>query len=242
MSGSFADTPSEVAEVSRVLATTQGVAPTLCAVVTKAVALLPCRWAAIAVADHLTARRARLSAATDEALASTIASIAGRAGTSPGITAFESGKVVVCSDLTSTDEYPRYSADMLAQTPVRSVLSVPISTGTSSLGVLTCYADHADAFDHRAVEAAEVLAGLAVLAIEAALGEDRAENLEIALLRSRTIGAAIGILMERKQLSSAQAFEWLTQLSQDSNRKLAEVAVELVETGRFDDLPRDRAV
>ena len=231
MSASFVDETQDLAQVARVLADTQGVAPTLRTVVSKAAAVVPCQWAVVAVAESLTSKPARLTASTDESLAAKVAEIAGAAGTSPGITAFESGKVVVCADLAASDEYPAYTRGMLSRTPVRSVLSIPLQQRDKPLGVLSCYADRPDAFDEEAVRAAKALGDLAVLAIEAALGEDEADNLHIALLRSRTIGAAIGILMERFQIDPDKAFELLGRVSQDTNTKLAEVAAELVETG-----------
>jgi len=54
-------------------------------------------------------------------------------------------------------------------------------------------------------------------------------DLEEALKSSRTIGAAMGILMESRKLSADQAFAALRQASQDSNRKLRELAAEMVE-------------
>ncbi|GAA4722671.1 hypothetical protein GCM10025782_20630 [Pedococcus ginsenosidimutans] len=180
---------------------------------------------------------ARLTASTDEDLASRIAGIAGAAGASPGITAFESGKVVVCSHLAVSDQYPDYCKGMLAATPVKSVLSVPLQSADGPLGVLTCYADRREAFDESAVEVARTLGDLAVLAIEAALGEDESDNLQLALLRARTIGAAIGIRMERRQLNADDAFTLLGRVSQHTNTKLAEVAAKPVETGDLPDLP-----
>lgn len=227
----------QLGRVARDLVETQGVAPTLRTVVAKAVALLPCRWAVVAVTQTLTDRPARLTASIDEDLAATIAAIAGTAGASPGITAFESGKVVVVTDLAVSDDFPDYCKRMLAETPVRSVLSVPLQSGEGPLGVLTCYADRTDVFNDQAVEVARTLGDLAVLAIEAAMGEDEADNLQLALLRSRTIGAAIGILMEREQLGSDDAFRLLGSVSQHTNTKLAEVAAELVETGDLPALP-----
>jgi GAF domain-containing protein len=237
MGDSHVHDPQGLRSVARDLVETQGVAPTLRTVVAKAAALLSCQGAAVAVAQRLTDKPARLAASTDEDLAARIAGIAGAAGASPGITAFESGQVVVCADLAVSDEYPDYCKGMLAETPVRSVLSVPLQGADGTLGVLSCYADRRDAFDDQAVEVARILGDLAVLAIEAALGEDEADNLQMALLRSRTIGAAIGILMERRQLTPDDAFKLLGKVSQHTNTKLAEVAAELVETGNLSDLP-----
>jgi AmiR/NasT family two-component response regulator len=76
-----------------------------------------------------------------------------------------------------------------------------------------------------------VLATQAVLAVAAATEEMRADNLQIALLSARTIGAALGILMERFILTSEDAWQRLRKMSQDLNRPLAVLAAELVETG-----------
>ena len=237
MSASPVDEPGDLGRLARDLVETQGVAPTLRAVVARAATLLPCQWAVVAVAQTLTNKPARLTASTDADLATKIAEIAGAAGASPGIRAFESGKVVVCSDLAISDEYPDYSKGMMRETPVRSVLSVPLQNADGTLGVLTCYADRCDVFDDQAVEAARTLGDLAVLAIEAALGEDKADNLQMALLRSRTIGAAIGMLMERHQINADDAFRLLGRVSQHTNIKLVEVATDLVDTGNLPALP-----
>lgn len=61
------------------------------------------------------------------------------------------------------------------------------------------------------------------------------DNLHMALNSNRAIGAAIGVLMTRKQLTYQQAFELLTSTSQRVNRKLANLADEVVLTG---ELPR----
>ena len=52
-----------------------------------------------------------------------------------------------------------------------------------------------------------------------------------ALQGSRDIGMAIGITMNASNLTSDQAFEVLSRASQDTNRKLRDIATELVRTG-----------
>ena len=53
-------------------------------------------------------------------------------------------------------------------------------------------------------------------------------------MTSRTvIGQAEGVLMERFGMEPDQAFAYLRRISQDGNRKLAEVAEELVRTRRL---------
>jgi AmiR/NasT family two-component response regulator len=58
-------------------------------------------------------------------------------------------------------------------------------------------------------------------------------DLRAALLTNRTIGMAMGILMERHQLDATRAFEVLTRISQQSNRRVAGLATELVDTRRI---------
>jgi hypothetical protein len=61
------------------------------------------------------------------------------------------------------------------------------------------------------------------------LHAEQAANLEEALKSSRTIGAAIGLLMGSRDLDEERAFAVLKQVSRNSNRKLRELAAELVQ-------------
>lgn len=67
--------------------------------------------------------------------------------------------------------------------------------------------------------------------IAAELNRDRADNLDKALLTSRDIGVAMGVLMIRQKITREQAFDLLRIVSQSSNRKLHEVAEAVAETG-----------
>lgn len=64
--------------------------------------------------------------------------------------------------------------------------------------------------------------------------EDRAANLQRAVSSNRLIGTALGIVMATRKMTAEQAFTVLREKSQTSNRKLREVADEVVFTG---DLP-----
>ena len=61
------------------------------------------------------------------------------------------------------------------------------------------------------------------------------EQLGAALAISREIGAAVGIVMERHRLDSASAFAYLARLSQAENRKVKDIAADLVDTPRHAD-------
>lgn len=229
--------PAEYAQAARELAEAQGVVPTLRTVVENAVSMLGCDWAAIAATDHLGDKPARLWASNDDAIAATVAAVAGAAGHSPGISAFHKDRVVVVDDLATDTEFPQYSRELAQQTPIRSVLALPLRLHDRATGVLSCYSGRPGAFDAEAVERGRVLAVHAMVAVEAAREEVRGDNLEVALLTSRTIGTAIGIVIERYKLSSADAWEVLRTLSQNVNRPLADLAAELVATGTVDGHP-----
>lgn len=119
---------------------------------------------------------------------------------------------------------------------MRSTLAVPLA-GPSG-GVLYFHAHRAGAFDAEAESEATRLAALAVAvsAAGAAEVETQARNLWAALDSREVIGQAQGVLMERRRLSAEEAFDHLRRASQRLNRKLKDVAVDLVETGE-DPLP-----
>jgi AmiR/NasT family two-component response regulator len=58
-----------------------------------------------------------------------------------------------------------------------------------------------------------------------------AEGLQRALVTSRRIGMAMGILMERHRLTAEEAFDQLRDLSQGRNVKLRELAEQIIYTG-----------
>ena len=61
------------------------------------------------------------------------------------------------------------------------------------------------------------------------------EHLQAGLQSARTIGAALGILMERMKISMNEAFDVLVYVSQHDHQKLRDVAERLVFTGELPD-------
>jgi hypothetical protein len=59
-------------------------------------------------------------------------------------------------------------------------------------------------------------------------------NLQCALGSNREIGAAMGILMARHQLTATQAFDVLRRTSQHCHRRIVSLAAEVIETGTLD--------
>ena len=100
--------------------------------------------------------------------------------------------------------------------------------------------DRADTAETRAdnMEAREMLDRemIAELQAEGQLSREHAAQMEAALSSSRMIGAAIGIIMASRLVSQNEAFDILKQASQRSNRKLRDLASEIVETGTIGSL------
>jgi GAF domain-containing protein len=222
------------AYLARALTSTSGTQPVLEGLVHHAAEIVPARWAVALVADRITTTMARLVASTDREVTDVVAQISAAAGTGPGWWAFENGALCAVPDLAAEDRFGGYSPAMIERTPIRSVLAVPLVGGGDVVGVLTLYTDRRDAFGQDEVQRALMVASFAGVALAAARAEERADNLEAALHTNRTIGTAVGILVERHRLTDDQAFEVLRQCSMRGNRKLADIADRLVRSG---DLP-----
>jgi hypothetical protein len=95
---------------------------------------------------------------------------------------------------------------------------------------LSLYAAQSAAFSEHDERIIELFATLAALALAEA---QRTDQLRAALINRDVIGQAKGIIMERYKISSEAAFGTLTRISQARNRKLHEVACQVVETGEL---------
>ena len=224
---------STLVRLARTLMTPVGVQPTLQEVVLQATRLVPAPWAAALVADRITTSQATLAATSDEALTDVIARVAAAARMSPGWTAFDTGEVVSVPDLTTEPRFGIYPAEMVSHTPVRSVLSVPLLNRDAVAGVLTLYADRPHHFGPAEIDRATYIGAHAGIALTLAAAEDQAFNLQRALTSSRTISAAVGILVERHRLREEGAFDVLRFASQLANVRVVELAEQLVDTGRL---------
>ena len=60
---------------------------------------------------------------------------------------------------------------------------------------------------------------------------DLEANLRIGLETRELVGRAVGILMERHRVTAQLAFDMLVTASQESHRKLRDIAAQVTETG-----------
>jgi hypothetical protein len=144
----------------------------------------------------------------------------------PCLTAAWEEKTIHVKDLTTDERFPLYARDVLAQTPIRSVMSFQMWIAGETMGALNVYAETPNVFGTDTREIGLVFAAHSSVAWNAAR---RDEQFKRALASRDVIGQAKGMLMERYGVRAIQAFDLLRKLSQDSNTPLIQVAADLVE-------------
>ena len=128
-----------------------------------------------------------------------------------------------------------------AQLGVASALSYGLfvhrAARWSALGTFSLYSATPDAFSDEDLEFGSILAAYLSVAVAMAQRRDDIDRREAALHRGLgtrdVIGQAKGILMERQRMSAGEAFDVLRRASQRLNRKVADVALHLAETGEL---------
>ncbi|GAB3993116.1 GAF and ANTAR domain-containing protein [Nocardioides marmoraquaticus] len=123
--------------------------------------------------------------------------------------------------------WPRYVPLAVRRTGLRSQLAVRLHLDeVGTVGSLNFYSTITDDVDDSQVAMAELFATHAALA----LGGARAvADLNHALESRRVIGVAIGLVMARYRVDEDAAFAFLTRASSHTNRKLRDIATEMVE-------------
>lgn len=157
----------------------------------------------------------------------------GEVGEGPCLDVMRDQDALVSPDLSRERRWPRWVPQVRAELGVGSMMSLLIYTDSRSYGALSLYAQRGKRFDADDVAVGQALAGH--LAVVMTSGRE-IDQLGLALHNRLTIGRAEGVLMERLGLGPDQAFDYLRRVSSHTNRKLADVASEIVETRRLPDL------
>lgn len=130
---------------------------------------------------------------------------------------------VTAPNLAADPRFPRFGQVAVAA-GLRSQAGIRLFETPTSQGALNLYSARVGAFeDLRTVN--ELFAHQSAMALEYAREID---SLEQAVRTRKTIGQALGIVMERYDLTDERAFAFLTRLSQHRNVKLRLVAQEIV--------------
>jgi GAF domain-containing protein len=156
-----------------------------------------------------------------------------RTGEGPCLDAIAQRLIFYAEDLADDARWPHFGPQA-AEAGMRCLLALPLTTN-GSLGALNLYARYPAAFGVVDRAKGVILASLAGLALLTARSheeeERRVDNLHAALTARGVIGQAQGILMERERITADLAFDILRRASQHLNRKLRDVAQDLVDTG-----------
>jgi GAF domain-containing protein len=228
------DPASELAgtfsETARILFTAGTVTDTLAQVVALAVATIEgCDFAGLFLLEN----KVVTSPIHTDPIVNEIDALQQDNGEGPCLDSVAQRLVFYAEDLASDTRWPQFGA-LANAAGIRSALALPLTAG-GALGALNLYARYPAAFGMVDRARGVVLASLAGLAISAAHShedeERRAVNLNAALGTREIIGQAQGILMERERITSGEAFDILRRASQHLNRKLRDVAQDLVDTG-----------
>ncbi len=156
-------------------------------------------------------------------------------GFGPCLEAALGGQFIEITDARTESRWPDYLPIFL-QFGALSSLAVPVPAAQLA-AALNVYAPVTRAFSDENREAVAQLAAYAAVALSNldALQDarDQAENLRAAMESRAAIEQAKGILIERFKLTPDQAFRLLTAVSMDTNRKVRDLAEQLVLTGEL---------
>ncbi len=153
-------------------------------------------------------------------------------GSGPCLDAYRHDVVLRIDDTTSDERWPAFCEAALAH-GIRSTISLPLVANGEGFGALNMYAEEvagfADADEGMALalatQAAVVLASSQVYWDAHQLTQD----LQTALRSRAIIEQAKGVLMGQSRCTPDEAFTLLVAASQRENRKLREIAAEIVE-------------
>ena len=222
------DLAHQLSDLARTLLEEPDVEQTLDAVVHAAVATIPgADYASISAIERRREVRTRAASAdlprrVDQAQYET--------QQGPCLDTLYEQETVRLDDLEREQRWP----DFIAQARtlgVGSMLAVQLFVEGDDLGALNLTSSDAGAFDAESENAALLFAAHAAVAMSSAQQQER---LRKAVDTRDLIGQAKGILIERFRITGEQAFDLLVRASQRTNRKLHDIAEELVSTG---DLP-----
>ena len=154
------------------------------------------------------------------------------AGFGPCVDAALSGTTIAIDDTADSPTYPDF-ARLARQHGITHTLSTGLPVQRRTIGALNIYGTDEAAFDDTTRELATAFASYAAVALANAdlyaSTANLAANLQRALDSRAVIDQAKGILMRDHRISPDAAFDLLVKLSNSGNRRLREIAQDVVD-------------
>ncbi|MEV6558032.1 GAF and ANTAR domain-containing protein [Nocardia sp. NPDC051756] len=154
-------------------------------------------------------------------------------GYDPSLQAISTAQQISVPDLAAEHRWGGYSTRMLSH-GVKSIYAQPLSIDGQTVGALSLYSTQPNGITERVRQAAtltaEHLGMLLAVASDSARQAKLTEQLRATLASRSTIDQALGILMAEHRCDRDAAFEVLRNKSQHSNVRVADLAVEIIET------------
>ncbi|MFL6162518.1 MAG: ANTAR domain-containing protein [Jatrophihabitantaceae bacterium] len=188
-------------------------------------------WASLTFAAA--GRRRPVTLAATDGIAQAADALQYGTGAGPCLQALAEATTIRVEDLAMESRWPSFVAEALDHTPVRSVISCSLADGGHAETSLNMYSAMPLRRQQPDLTTIAGVAAACSVALSAVDQRNRADNLDLALASGRRIGAAIGILMSSRRLTEQQAFEALRVASQHSNRKLRDLAEDVLLTGEL---------
>jgi transcriptional regulator with GAF, ATPase, and Fis domain len=149
----------------------------------------------------------------------------------PCLQALRTGTVVQVDDLSQEQRWDGYRPHAIAH-GVLSSLSLPLTVEAETLGALNLYSATPGAFAGPQREHAEAFAAQCAAALTVGLRQlhqaQAQHQLAEAMVSRSVIDQAIGILMGQHRCTATVAFDLLRQASQNRNRKLRDIAADII--------------
>jgi GAF domain-containing protein len=149
----------------------------------------------------------------------------------PCLEAFRRGEIVRLESAREDNPWPEFAAACVEH-GILSTVSFPLTVDTTTNGAMNLYSARERAFPPDQVELGGLFAAQAAIVLANAqaywTARAKSEQLEHALESRAEIEQAKGIIMASLRCTADEAFDVLVRQSQQQNRKLREIAAELV--------------
>jgi GAF domain-containing protein len=174
--------------------------------------------------------RARTAVFTDEA-APEIDSAQYETGIGPCLDSFRHRRIFRIDDTTKDDRWAPFS-EAAAAYGISSTMSIPLVANHEGLGAMNFYSPTPNGFSQDDEEVASQFGVQAAIVLANAQAywdaHQLSQNLAAAMQSRAAIEQAKGILMGAQRCTADEAFQILVRASQRENRKLREIAEEIV--------------